>query len=59
MLNIEKYSDLVKDLEDSRFLVKLIPVEVRARGLVGKLDYTFLILIGLSSQERTKAMIRC
>ena len=51
----EKYSELVMDLEDSGFRVKLMPVEVGARGLVGKSDM-FLIKIGLSSRERTKAM---
>ena len=36
VLKTEKYSDLVKDLEDSGFRVKLMPVEVRARDLIGK-----------------------
>ena len=58
MLKSEKYSDLAKDLEDSGFRVKLLPVEVSARGLVGKLAYTFLTQIGLSSRERTKVMTK-
>ena len=58
VLKTEKYSDLAKDLEDSDFRVKLMPVEVGARGLVGKSAYTFLTQIGLSSRERTKAMTK-
>ena len=55
---MEKYSDLAKDLEVSGFRVKLMSVEVGARGLVGKSAYTFLTQIGLSSRERTKAMTK-
>ena len=44
-------SDLAKDLEDSGFRVKLMPVEVCARGLVEKSTYMFLTQIGLSSRE--------
>ena len=35
-----------------------MPVEVGARGLVGKSAYTFLTQIGLSSRERTKTMTK-
>ena len=35
-----------------------MPVEVGARGLVGKSAYTFLTQIGLSSRERTKAVTK-
>ena len=58
MLKTEKYSDLAKDLEDSGFRIKLMPVEVGARGLVEKSAYTFLTQIDFSSRERTKAMIK-
>ena len=58
VLKTEKYSGLAKDLEDSGFRVKLMPVEVGVRGLVGKSAYTFLTQIGLSSRERTKAMTK-
>ena len=47
----------MRDLEDNEFRVK-IPVEDGARGLVGKSAYTFITEIGLSSRERTKAMIK-
>ena len=53
MLKTEKYFDLARYLEDSGFLVKLMLVEVVARGLVGKSAYTFLTQTGLSSRERT------
>ena len=46
VMKTEKYSDLAKDLEDSVFLVKLMPVEVGARGLVGKSVFSFLTQIG-------------
>ena len=58
VLKTEKYSGLAKDLEDSGFRVKLMPVEVGVRGLVWKSAYTFLTQIGLSSRERTKAMTK-
>ena len=54
MLKLEKYSDLAKDLEDSGFRVKLMPVKVGARGLVGKSAYMFftqMFLSGLSSRK--------
>ena len=35
-----------------------MPVEVGARGLVGKSAYTFFTQIGLSSRERTKGMTK-
>lgn len=35
-----------------------MPDEVGARGLVFKSAYTFLAQVGLSSRERTKAMIK-
>ena len=55
VLKTKKYSDLAKELKDSGFQVKLMPVEVRARGLVGKSAYTFLNQIVLSDRERNKA----
>ena len=58
VLKTEKYSGLAKDLDDSGFRVKLMPVEVGVRGLVEKSAYTFLTQIGLSSWERTKAMTK-
>ena len=58
VLKTEKYSDLAKDLEDSGFWVKLMPVEVGTRDLVGNSAYTSLTQIGLSGRERTKAMIK-
>ena len=58
MLKTEKYSDAAKDLEYSGFQVKLMRVEIGARGLVGKSAYTFLTQIGLSSRERTEAMTK-
>ena len=42
VLKTEKYSGLAKDLEGSVFRVKLMPIEVGVRGLVGKSAYTFV-----------------
>ena len=36
VLKMQKYSDFVKDLEESRFQIKSMPVEVGVRGFVGK-----------------------
>ena len=43
VLKTEKYSDLTKDLK-----VKLMPIEVDGRDLVGKSTYTFFSQISLS-----------
>ena len=52
-LKAEKYADLSMDLEAAG----LFPIKVGARGMEGRSTYAFLFF-GLSSQERTKAMIR-
>ena len=54
---MEKYEDLPMDLE-AEGRIDLFPIEVGARGIVGRSTYVFLPKIGLSSQERTKASTR-
>ena len=43
------------DLEAKGYRTDLFPIEVGARGLVGRSTYAFLANIGLSSRERTNA----
>ena len=46
------------DLEAKGYRTDLFPIEVGARGVVGRSTYAFLAKIGLSSRERKKAMTR-
>lgn len=39
------------NLETKKYRTDLIPIEVDARGIVGRPTYDFLIKIGLSSRE--------
>ena len=56
-LKADKYADLSMDLEAIGYRTDLFPIKVGARGIVGRSTYAaFLAKIGLSSQERTKAM---
>ena len=57
-LKADKYADLSMDLELKGYRTDLFPIEVGARGVVGRSTYAFLAKIGLSSRERKKAMIR-
>ena len=57
-LKEDKYADLLMDLEAKGYGTDLFPIEVGARGVVGRSIYAFLAKIGLSSQERTKTMTR-
>ena len=57
-LKADKYADLSMDLEAKGYRTDLFPVEVGARGVVGRSTYAFLAKIGLSSRERKKAMTR-
>ena len=67
-LKADKYADLSMDLEAKGYRTDLFPIEVGARGVVGRSTYAFLAKIGLSrfdlsfetkiSRERTKAMTR-
>ena len=57
-LKADKYANLSMDLEAKGYRTDLFPIEVGARGVVGKSTYGFLAKIGLSSRERTKAMTR-
>ena len=57
-LKADKYADLSMDLETKGYRTDLFPIEVGARGVVGRSTYAFLAKIGLSSRERTKAMTR-
>ena len=54
-LKAVKHSDLSTDIEAK---CNLFPIEVGARGVVGSSAHAFLSRIGLSNQERTKAMTR-
>ena len=57
-LKADKYADLSMDLEAKGYRTDLFPIEVGARGVVGRSTYAFLAKIGLSSRERKKAMTR-
>ena len=57
-LEADKYADLSMDLEAKGYRTDLFPIEVGARGVVGRSTYAFLAKIGLSSRERKKAMTR-
>ena len=57
-LKADKYADLSMDLQAKGYRLDLFPIEVGARGVVGRSTYAFLTKIGLSSRERKKAMTR-
>ena len=57
-LKADKYADLSMDLEAKGYRTDLFPIEVGARGVVGRSTYALLAKIGLSSRERKKAMTR-
>ena len=57
-LKVDKYADLSMDLEAKGYRTDLFPIEVGARGVVGRSTYAFLAKIGLSSRKRTKDLTR-
>ena len=57
-LKADKYADLSMDPEVKEYQTDRFPMEVGAKGVVGRSTYTFLPKIGLSNRERTKAMTR-
>ena len=57
-LKAENYVDLSMGLEAKGYRTYLFPIEVGARGIVGRSTYAFLAKIGLSSRERTKTIAR-
>ena len=57
-LKADKYANLSMDLEAKGYRTDPFPIEVGARGVVGRSTYAFLAKIGLSSRERKKAMTR-
>ena len=54
--NALKADNLSMDLEAKGYLTDLFPIEVGARGVVGRSTYAFLAKIGLSNRERKKDM---
>ena len=57
-LKADKYADLSMDVEAKGYRTDLFPIEVGARGVVGRSTYAFLAKNGLFSRERTKVMTR-
>ncbi|GFR67387.1 polyprotein [Elysia marginata] len=52
----EKYLDLTKELEESGFRAKIMPIEIGARGLVGSSAYDLLSKLSISDNKGIKAL---
>ncbi|GFR84506.1 reverse transcriptase [Elysia marginata] len=52
----EKYLDLAKELEESRYRAKIIPIEIGARGFAGSSAYDLLSKLSISGNIRTKTL---
>ncbi|GFR96528.1 reverse transcriptase [Elysia marginata] len=51
-----KYLDLTKELEESGYRVKIMPIEIGARGFAGSSAYDLLSKLSISGNKRTKAL---
>ncbi|GFS04719.1 polyprotein [Elysia marginata] len=52
----EIYLDLAKELEESGYRAKIIPVEIGARGFAGSSAYDLLSKLSISGNKQTKAL---
>ncbi|GFS27987.1 polyprotein [Elysia marginata] len=52
----EKYLDLTKELEESGYMAKIMPIEIGARGFAGSSAYDLLSKLSISGNKRTKAL---
>ncbi|GFR82829.1 reverse transcriptase [Elysia marginata] len=52
----EKYLNLTKELEESGYRAKIIPIEISARGFAGSSAYDLLSKLSISGNKRTKAL---
>ncbi|GFR81294.1 reverse transcriptase [Elysia marginata] len=52
----EKYLDLTKELEESGYRAKIMPIEIGARGFAGSSAYDLLSKLSISGNKRTKAL---
>ena len=55
-MKLERYRELMLDLEANGSRAELFAVEVGARGLVGKSLLKLLRALGMSNRERTRAI---
>ncbi|GFR88385.1 polyprotein [Elysia marginata] len=52
----KKYLDLTKELEESGYGAKIMPIEIGARGFAGSSAYDLLSKLSISGNKRTKAL---
>ncbi|GFS16107.1 polyprotein [Elysia marginata] len=52
----EKYLDLTKELEESGYRAKIMPIEIRVRGFAGSSTYDLLSELSIRGNKRTKAL---
>ncbi|GFR61993.1 polyprotein [Elysia marginata] len=50
----EKYLDLTKELGQSGYTAKIMPIDIGARGFAGSSAYNLLIKLLISGNKRTK-----
>ncbi|GFR91731.1 polyprotein [Elysia marginata] len=52
----EKYLELTKELEESGYRAKIMPIEIGARGFAGSSAYDLLSKLSISGYKRTQAL---